>query len=135
MLRTWILVADGAYARVFLSDGPDQPLKLVHDLEHPESRAKGQDLFTDKPRLEPYTLPKDHEAGIFARQIAGMLDLACSRHEYDQLIIVAPPPFLGPLRGNLTKQVQARVVDEVAKDLVNLKPHELEERLVIPQVF
>ena len=129
MLRTWILVADGSHARVFLSLGLEEPLQLVQELEHPESRAKGQDLFTDKPRLEPYTLPKDHEAGIFARQLAGMLDLACSRNEYDQLVIVAPPNFLGPLRKNLTKQVQLRVIDEIAKDLVALAPQELEQRL------
>ncbi len=133
MLRTWILVADGAFARVFLSDGPDEPLKLVHDFEHPQSRAKGQDIYTDKPRMEPYTLPKDQEAMIFAAEMAELLDLACSRNEYDQLIIVAPPNFLGSLRLKLTKQVQVRVVDEIAKDLVSLKPHELEARLIIPQ--
>jgi protein required for attachment to host cells len=135
MLRTWILVADGAFARVFLSEGPDEPLKLLQDLEHPQSRFKGQDLYTDKPRMEPYTLPKDQEAGIFARQVASMLDLSLSRNEYDQLVLVAPPPFLGPLRKELSKQVQARVVDEIAKDFVSLKQHELQERLVIPQAI
>lgn len=129
MLRTWILVADGSRARVFLSIGIDEPLRLVQELEHPESRARGQDLMTDQPRMEPGTLPRDHEAGVFARQLAGLLDLARSRNEYDQLVVVAPPSFLGVLRQSFTKQVQLRVIDELAKDLVGLAPKELETRL------
>lgn len=129
MLRTWILVADGSHARVFLSLGENEPLQLVHELEHPEARAKGQELLTDQPRMEPGILPKDYEAGVFARELAKLLDLACSRNEYEQLVLVAPPSFLGPLRKELSKQVQLRVIDEIAKDLVALKPKDLEERL------
>jgi len=129
MLRTWILVADGSHARIFLSLGLTKPLSLVRELEHPEARAKGEELFTDKPRMEPGMLPKDHEGLLFARELADVLDKACSRNEYDQLVLVSPPSFLGPLRKQLHKQVQVRVIDELAKDLVSLSPKELEARL------
>jgi protein required for attachment to host cells len=115
---------------VFLSRGPNQPLALVQEFEHPQARARGVDLLTDAPRMEPGTLPRDAEAAVFAHQLEGFLEQAAGK-QYDRLILVCPPGFLGMLRKELSKQVASRVVEEVAKDLTGFRARDLEEHLGI----
>ena len=55
----------------------------------------------------------------FARRIARRLDEARRKDEYERLIIVAGPSFLGLMREELSKPTKARVVHEVPKDLVH----------------
>jgi len=61
--------------------------------------------------------------------LATTLDAACSRREFDDLILVAPRRSLGELRGLLSKRVQGRVREEVAKDLTNEPASRLRRRL------
>lgn len=129
IMRTWILVADSAEARLFLSYPGQQGWFELRTFQHPQSRAKGTELYDSPPAMERGLLPKDYAAQDFALELAKYLDLELSKNNYERLILVAPPKFLGMLRENLSKQVQQRVVDEVNKDLVSLRKDELEERL------
>ena len=133
-IKTWIVVADGARARFFRPD--DESAKLVPaglpDMVEPQSRLRPRDLKSDKPgrsysssrsgvrhALEP---PHDYhklEKHRFMATLATTLDTACGRREFDDLILVAPRRSLGELRGLLSKRVQARVREEVAKDLTS----------------
>ena len=49
------------------------------------------------------------------------------RHRSDQLVLVAPPKFLGALRKELGKEVGKLVADEIPKDLSWFNERELEE--------
>ena len=55
----------------------------------------------------------------FAKDIADRLYRALMRHEFDRLVIAAPPKALGELRRDLHKEVAARVVTDIGKDLTN----------------
>jgi hypothetical protein len=49
MEATWVLVADGARARVFSVDRARGPLNEEADFVHPEERLPERELVTDKP--------------------------------------------------------------------------------------
>lgn len=59
-----------------------------------------------------------HEVTLFAKEVAQSIDNARVIHEFDQLILVAPPKMLGLLRQSLPEPTQALVTAEVAKNVV-----------------
>jgi protein required for attachment to host cells len=129
IIRTWVLVADSAQARLFLSYPGQEHWFELRTFNHPQSRAKSTELYTAMPPMEEGTLPKEREAEVFARQLCEYLDLNFSRANYERLILVAPPEFLGLLRSNMSKQVQRVVGESVTKDLVAMRKEELEARI------
>ena len=141
---TWIVVADGARARFFAPSDDTKRLVPVGsaDLVAPQSRQRTRDLKSDKPgrsyassrsgvrhALEP---PHDYhklEKHRFTALLADALDAACGRREFDQLVLVAPHRSLGELRTLISKRVQARVRQEIAKDLTGETPASLWKHL------
>ena len=69
----------------------------------------------------------EHSARTFAREVGRYLDQARNEHRYDQLVLVAPPKFLGALRKELHKEVEKLVVDELPKDLAWFNARQIEE--------
>ena len=142
--KTWVVVADGACARIF---SPDKKLgKLVpagpSDLVSPASRQRTRDLKSDRPgrgfssahsgARHAFEPPSDYhklEKHRFTATLAGALEEACGRGDFDDLILVAPRRSLGELRGLLAKSVLDRVSHEVAKDLTGDPPSRLRQRL------
>ncbi|MBL6615231.1 MAG: host attachment protein [Reyranella sp.] len=131
--KTWVVVADGARARFFRPDGETSKLvPTLGDLVAPQSRQRPRDLKSDKPgrsfsssrsgMRHAFEPPHDYhklEKHRFMALIADALDEACQRRDFDDLILVAPRRSLGELRGLLSKRVQGRLRQEVAKDLTN----------------
>ena len=64
-----------------------------------------------------------------SRSSGEYLDKARNEHRYDELVLVAPPKFLGMLRKELGKEVEKLVADEVPKDLSWFNTRELERYL------
>ncbi len=148
----WILVCDASRARLFRDAPRGKKLVQLQELEHPESRERARDLMADthgrkpvgpvparagqgqgsgygRPGAEPDTDPKDVEAQKFARELAGILEKGLQDHAYERLIIVAPPRFLGTLRGVVSSQVEKHIESTIGKDLTNLDFQELADRL------
>ncbi len=135
----WIVLADASRARVVetdptLTEGP----RTVEIRLHPESRLKDSELLSDTgagvrrpgPRTGP-TISSVHEkeAERFADELAEALETARAEGRFDRLIIVAPPPFLGLLRKELTPETAERVDAELDRDLTRVPPHELLEEV------
>ena len=132
--NTWIVVADGARGRFFKVSGDMKRLISVGkaDMVSPNSRQRPSELKSDKPgrsysssrsgtrhALEP---PHDYqklEKHRFMADLAGALESACVKGEFDDLVLVLPRRSLGELRDLLSKQVQKRVCQEIAKDFTN----------------
>jgi protein required for attachment to host cells len=72
---------------------------------------------------------KQREAIRFAREIARTLEEARRNGEFEQLIVVAGPSFLGLMRAELSPHTKACVVHEVHKDLVHSPPEALLQHL------
>jgi protein required for attachment to host cells len=137
---TWVVVADGASARVFSLHGHDS-FELVKSLSSSDAAAPVSDLVTDHPgrsrgtggggrhALEPHTDPKVVAKDIFLRELVDFIHSAEHRAAFDRLILVAPARALGRLRKLLPEHILAKLAAEVRKDLTKDSPHELKERL------
>jgi protein required for attachment to host cells len=146
MATTWIIAADESRARVLQVAGPDR-LDEIDDLVNPSGRAQNRELQTDaEPRFSGHggvgkpgssrtsgpasdreaLGPVEHSVRTFAREVGRYLDRARLDHRFDQLVLLAPPKFLGALRKELDKEVEKLVADELPKDLAGLSARELE---------
>ncbi len=148
--KTFVLVADGSRARLFAKTDDTSKFALVETFEHPESRAKVHDLMADKPgrtfesgltnharsAKESRTNPKRVEAEKFAREIRQRLATHLDAHAFDDLVVVAPPKFLGLLRSMLSAHdhMVDRVIAWHEKDYTQLTDlSDLAERLSLAE--
>ena len=135
--RTLVLVADASRARLYERDAAPNKLLVVQEFEHPEGRAKASDLMADKAGrtlssgptstarsvMQYRTDPKDVEAEKFARELVQHLVASFDAHELDDLVIAAPPKFLGLLRSTLATHhdhISDRVIAWHEKDYTNI---------------
>lgn len=142
MARTWILVADGARARLIEQD-PDvrSGLKPRAEREFSGTQAQSREIASDRPgrtfdiggegrhAMEPSTDPVRHAKLEFARDLAEHLSQAVNRHAFDRLIVIAAPRTLGDLRDLLPAAVRERVVAEIDKDLTWMPLADLEKHI------
>ena len=141
MKSTWIVVAESARARIFTMSGIAGKLQEVTDLSHPESRLHDTELSSDLPgrtfdiqgqgrhAMEPATDPKEREAQAFATEIARHIERGRHEGNFDALVLVAPPKFLGRLRAELTKPARDTLVGELDKNLVEADTKTLERQV------
>ena len=143
MAKTWILVAHDAGARVFENTGPGKGIELLEAIDHPEGRERDRDIATDRPgrsfrknsgdprRAAMSTSEGPHERAVadFARSLANKLQNCRAQNQYQRLVLVAPPRFLGLLRASLDGPTSQLVVGSLDKDLAMTKEPELVERL------
>jgi protein required for attachment to host cells len=137
----WIVVADASAARIFLLAGPRQRISLEPVRELAADVKSSREIASDRPGRthdragygrhaeEPPTDPKRYAKASFAREIAQLLDDERRRNSFAQLTVVAPPQFLGDLRGAMSGELRALVETEINKDLTKLSVHELTPQL------
>ncbi|MCI0401497.1 MAG: host attachment protein [Gammaproteobacteria bacterium] len=130
MLKTWVVVAESSRAKIYAMNSPRVPLVELEDLVHPEGRLHGRNLTSSRPgrafdsagegrhAMEANVDPKQQEAINFAKRIGERLEGARTQGDFERLILVAPPAFLGLLRKNLSGLTMRRVTKEIAKNLV-----------------
>lgn len=127
---TWVLVADGARARILANEGPKTGLVPVPGTARSQHIPTTTEMGSDRPgrsfssasagaraAIEPRIDWHEFEKHKFAKQIAGLLDTACVAGDFDHLVLVAPAATLGDLRASLADQTRAKVSGELAKDL------------------
>jgi protein required for attachment to host cells len=143
MARTWILVGHEAGARVFENRGPGKGLDLVETIEHPEGRLRDRDIDSDRPgrsfrkdsgdprrsAMSRGEGPHDRVIADFARALADKLQHGRVENQYERLVLVAPPGFLGLLRASLDGPTAELVVGSIDKDLATRKESELIKHL------
>lgn len=142
MSITQVIVADSSRARFFTLSHRTQPMVELDGLSHVEGRLRGQDEVSDRQggiagghgegdhTFEAPTDLKHHEAERFAKQIAERLEQGRVSHDYDQLILVAPPAFLGALRQALNDHLQDLISHSVDKNLVTADEATIREHIL-----
>ena len=139
--RTWVVIADGAHAKV-LQFTPEKPrLEAVKDIAFTIDLPATHDLVGDRPgrvfeshgyashAKAPRSDPHRELKRSLAHKIAGALQMGLAEQRYDKLVLVAPPATLGDLREALAEGVRACVTAELAKDLVKLPASQLQDHL------
>lgn len=126
-VTTWVLVADGAKARLLERIGVNAPLTPVPGKEFSESEARTptRDIGADRPgrvqesantarhAMEPRVDWHRYAKEQFAKSVAGALEQAALQKKYEAL----------------GQHARSLVADEIAKDLTNLPEHELPAHL------
>lgn len=142
MDRVWVLVADGAYARILETQGRvGRELSEVDDLVRPEARLHEAALSDDRPgrswgaggegrhAMDDPTQPQEKEREAFARDIAARLLRAVNDDSFRHLVVVAPADFLGRLRAHFDARVKDRISAEVNANIVRERPDALRTHL------
>ena len=138
---TWILVADGARARIFKRQGAGGALLLAPEDNFVHEVERTHDMGSERPGRVVESSGGAHHAIApradwnrqgkqqFAERLAKHLDAAAERKEFDRLILVAPPRVLGDLRASLGRHAREHLAGELDKDLTALGTAEIGERL------
>lgn len=134
-----VMVADGRKMLLFRNAG-DEAYPRLEVVKH-ETRDIGPDsqMSEDEPgtfhdmgagmqQRSAYENTSFHqlEEDRLAADAADELRRRALAHEYEKLIVVAPPKSLGEMRKHYHKEVAARIVGEIAKDLTGRPTDEIE---------
>ena len=139
-IRTYILVADGARAHLFLSEGRGKPLTEVAGSELHQDIPPDHEIGGDRPgrvqesaTIARHAIERDdlhrREKERFAANLAADLDRRLAKNEYGRLIIAAAPETLGMIRQALSEKVRSVILAEVAKDLTKLSSPQVKAHL------
>ncbi|GAB3509816.1 host attachment family protein [Pseudoxanthomonas daejeonensis] len=127
--ETWVLVADGASARLFRNLGSETGAVRLHQEEalalDPAEGVMPSVLPSDTPAREA-------DEASFARQLALRLNHDALGGRYTHLVLAADPQTLGQIRSLLHEQARSRVVAELPKNYTNA-PREQIERALAPE--
>lgn len=136
--KTWLLVADASKAkiysirkaRLFTSNDPKE-LQLLSQHTHADSRKKGIELNTDRMGefghggFDDQTPPKLREAEHFACEILHHIENGIKENHFRDLVIVAPPHFMGLLNKCMSHTVQKLVSQTIEKDYTQQNERDL----------
>jgi len=139
--RTWILIADGAHARILQNAGPGKGLQALEGRVWHGDHAATHELMTDRTgrafsstgparsAIEPHSDPHRQLKRNFVHRLADALSDRWRDRAYDRLVLVAAPSALGDLRAALSPEVRTAVVAEVPKDLTKTPDAAVAEHL------
>jgi protein required for attachment to host cells len=139
MRTTWILAADRAKARLFAFDRDSDAIVELEDFVNPDSR--GREPPRDRPPrahdrqgasrhvIEPHTQPGAKADATFARELDSVLEQGRVDHRYEDLVLIAPPRFLGALNAALGSHVRAHVVAELPKGIAGADARDIVAQL------
>lgn len=138
---TYVLVADNARARVFLSDRFYRALEELQSFVHPEGRLHERDLDSDRhgrqraaPNMGHHGFGGENnrqrqESATFAATLTDWLAKQRESGAFEHLVLIAPPHFLGELRKHLHPGCARQLLAQVDKNLVLEKGEDILERL------
>lgn len=136
--RTWIVVADGAHARIIESDGT-HPAMTIRLETSAEARATAGKLAADRlPRTQeshgsarhgiaPRLGLKENAKRAFVARLAGYL--AGGRGNYDRITLVAPARIARLLTQSLPAAVAGKITSTHRKDMTWMPEAEILKRV------
>lgn len=125
--RTWILITDGASARICSSsDGTTTAITAPIDLkpaafEEPENKRINEAWYLWGGR----TCLMYGATSRFVDHIAQILAEAAVERAFDGLVIIAAPHIAGELERALSPQTRARMIGDIVRDLQVVAPVEM----------
>lgn len=121
-----VVVADGTGARLFRNAGHGGDVSLKQNGMFNPSKLDDDGPAGARP---PESTKQETDEATFAKQLAKELYRRAHLGEFEHLVIVADPQTLGQLRPSLHKEVQQRLVREVAKTLTNSSTEDIERAI------
>ena len=133
-MSTWVLVANAVEARLYSTDKMGGELACVREFSHPEGRARGSDLVTDRPTqgkgaghgpLGEASEAKALEVEHFAGELAKALEEGRATNAYRHLVLIAAPHFHGLITKHLSDHTRALVTYNIEKDYTGYTERDL----------
>lgn len=137
----FIVVADGRKMLFFRNEGDEAHPNLEIERKRQQDNPPDGDQKSDAPgrafssvgsarsameETDFHQLEEDR----FAAETAELLRRRALNNDFDKLIVVAPPGTLGELRKHYHKEVENRLIGEIAKDLTGHPVPEIERIIV-----
>ena len=136
MTITRVVVAHDAGARSFEHRGPGKGLVALATVDFEDGRRHVGELDADRAgrnrdqgTFEPSEDAKTHAIAFFAKELARDLGRDFRDGAFARLVLVAPPRFLGVLRGELDGLVARALIASVPKALPRASVEELRTHL------
>lgn len=136
-----VFVGDGRRALFLRNVGDEKFPNLKTEHVFVDHNPPTHDQGTDKPGRNYPSVGSGHsavestdwhelEALHFAREVGAALEKLVRERNIKSVVIAAPPRTLAELRQSFHKDVKARIIAEVDKDLTKHPVYEIEKHLV-----
>lgn len=128
-MTSWVVVADAARARVFEAESLKKDLVEIMDKANPTRRIPQNELASDEPGrnrgpggmvthgMQEKVTPQDTEDQRFAADIIDEVRQALDSNRISNFYLIAPPHFLGVLRGAMSGHVAKALGGDLNKSL------------------
>lgn len=139
---TLVLVADGRKMLFLRNEGDGGPVSLRTEGHDSQALPKDSEIKSDLAGQSPAPggtgLPGGTMGEVdyqrqaeddWAREAADRINKRTLAHEIDALAVIAPPKTLGELRKHWHKEVEARIVLELAKEMTDRPLSDIEDLL------
>ena len=134
MPKNWTVVVNRTKAKIFVDqvgpvNRPVKGLKLIEELKNPLGRERNKALQNSKPSMGrsptsvgPHSMtgeknPHEDAAVEFAKKVCLHLEKNQYNKNFEGLVLVAEPHFMGLLKKKMKKKLRDSVVQWVNKDL------------------
>lgn len=133
-----VLVTDGRKTLFFRNEGDQNQIDLrTEAFEERDDAHSDRDLKTDAPGATQASAGtsrstyeetdfKQLEEDRWAKSAAEEVNRRALAHDFDHLVIIAPPKTLGELRKKLHKEATRRVICEIDKEMTGRPIPEIE---------
>jgi protein required for attachment to host cells len=140
-ITTWILIANGARARVLEHISSSHNITAVKDMEYSQESLSSSEIMADKPgrafstagtsrsAMQPATDPVAKREADFAHGLAEILNDKFSKKAFNRLVIFAAPKTLGDIREALSENIKTAIIAEIAKDLTKVPNDKIAKHL------
>lgn len=135
----WVVIADGAEARIFKREGRYAPLQEVthltheHELTHEHGPDRPGRVFESaiakRHAYEPKSDWHDRQKEVFIKELAGHINQAHQNQEFERLVLVCPSQLIGLLKENVISRIAEENVQTVGKDLTKHAAHDVQKLL------
>ena len=144
MKKKWVVVAESSRARIFAVESRASPLREVDDMVNTASRLNGQELVSDdagrtfdshgqggRHAMEPRTEPKETEVMqlMIDSRLDDLLESARRVGDYNDLVLISSPGFLGKLKQHLGTVTQKQISQTINKNLIHKTESEIRNYL------
>lgn len=139
--RTWYVVTDGGRARVLQKRDTEDVFDTYREFLSEDIHLHTHELGTERPGRTQESATSVHHAvqpredlhradkRHFVYEVAGAINVASSRDEFDRLVLVAPAHALRELYQALDTPTQRKIAAQLQKDLTNVPNADLAKHL------
>jgi len=124
--KALIVVADGTHARFFRNMGRETKIQLSAEGELKPAHLLNEGPAGKRPKESSH---QEMDEATFAKQVAQELYRRVHSRDFEALILIADPQTLGEIRPSLHKEVQSRLISEIAKTLTKASIADIQKAL------